>query len=195
MPSDLEGSLVEGGIAPAAAKVISNAIANLASAQFSKGRRYGDSTPVEQLRMVTPDARRYVLTNLDYGTIGQESGDFAYKPRDTAHPYEGSQPATSQGTISTPSVVEGDYVSVRSGTKDSVTQATVSLRIGEVTGPHPRLNRAAKSIDGVPFLVEIDQEQFVQAAFEERPSGTVLKITLRNLKQFTINGVTFWGFA
>jgi hypothetical protein len=32
----------------------------------------------------------------------------------------------------------------------------------------------------VPFSVEVSQEQFIEASFEERPTGTVLKIRLKN---------------
>lgn len=200
MPNELEVSLVVGGMAPAAAKIVANAIANVASPLKSTGRLYSDATPAKPMRMVDSDTRRYVLTNLDHApeeafrrSLDRSGG--TYKPRDTAHPYSDSQPATSQGTLATPSVKEGDYVSVTTTPKDSVAQSTVSLRVNQAGGPHLRLNSQSKAIDAVPFSVEIDQEQWVEARFEERPTGTVLRITLKNLKQYTLsNGTKFWCF-
>jgi hypothetical protein len=200
MASDLENSLIYGGISPAAAKIISNAIANASSSQLALGRRYGDATPVDQLRMVSPDTRRYMLGNLDQPRDGRFAKPPAvsgqYEPRNTSHTYEGSQPATAQPTLSTPSVKEGDFISVGSGTKDSVSQSTVSLRVNQLSGQHARLNMGTRTVEAVPFSVEIDQEQFMEAAFEERPGGTVLKIRLKNVQQFTDNdGTPFWGWA
>jgi hypothetical protein len=200
MSSDLEGSLVEGGLAPAAAKVIANAIANLASQQLSLGRQFQDATPAKQMRLVTADTRRYVLTNLDHSneepfarSLDRTKGQ--YQPRDVRHPYQDSQPATASGTISTPAVREGDYISVVASSKDSVRQATVSLRINQIGGRHTRLNTSTKTVEVVPFSTEVAQEQFVEASFEERPNGTVLKITLKNLRQYTLpNGNKFWGW-
>ena len=200
MASDLENSLIYGGISPAAAKISSNAIANASSSQLALGRRYGDATPVDQLRMVSQDTRRYLLNNLDQPRDGRFAKSPAasgqYEPRNTSHSYEGSQPATAQPTLSTPSVKEGDFISVGSGTKDSVSQSTVSLRVSQLSGQHARLNLGTKTVEAVPFSVEIDQEQFVEASFEERSSGTVLKIRFKNVQQFTDqDGTSFWGWA
>jgi hypothetical protein len=192
MSSDLEGSLVDGGITPMAAKILSNAIANLASSQLSLGRQYGDATPAKQLRMVDGNTRRYVLTNLDHPPDSQFAGSLSrrgdrYKPRDTRHPYEGSQPATAQPTLTTTSVTGGDYMSADPATKDSVSQTKVGLKVSRQGGSHARLNPATGTVESVPFLVENDQEQFIDAKFEERPEGTVLKLRLRNLdKLFTV---------
>lgn len=200
MPSDLEGSLVDGGLSPVLAKIISNALNNVASPQTATGRRYGDATPATQLRMVDGDTRRYVLTNLDHVSDDQFSRSLdrsgnQYSPRGTSHPYQGSQPATAQGTLTTPSVKGDGYVQVQTGAKDSVQQASVGLRITDMGGRHPRLNQTTKAVEAVPFSVEIDQEQFMDAAFEERPTGTVLKLTIKNLKKFTLaDGSTLWGW-
>lgn len=187
MPNDLENSLVSGGISPAAAKVIANAIANVASSQLSLGRQYGDATPAQQLRLVDSDARRYVLTNLDHEARKRHGRSSKYSPRDTKHPYEDSQPATAQPTLTAQAVRGEDYVSVGAGTQDSVAQSTVGLKVNQMGGQHARLNPATKTIDSVPFLIEPGQEQFIDAQFEERPEGTVLKLRLRNLdKMFTV---------
>jgi hypothetical protein len=188
MASDLEANLVNGGISPAAAKVIANAIANASSAKLSLGRAYGDATPRKQLRMVDADTRKYLLTNIDHpvdATFARtlKTRGNSYQPRDTSHPYDGSQPATAQPTLTEPSVKDGDYISVASGTKDSVVQSSVGLRVTQKGGTHARLNQATKAIEAVPFLIENDQEQFIEATFEERPEATVLKLRLRNLHQ------------
>lgn len=189
--SDLEQSLVEGGMTPAAAKIVSNAIANLASQQLSLGRQFTDATQTDLLRMVTPETRKHVLTNLD--KFGQ--GDRKYEPVDRRHPYQDSQPATAAGTLATPKTKQGDFIDVRQTPKDSVAQDTISLRVNQLGGTHARLNQSTKSVDAVPFSVEVAQEQFIEASFEERPNGTVLKIALKNLQLYTLPDTSqFWGF-
>lgn len=200
MPNDLENSLIYGGVSPAAAKIIANAISNASTSQLDIGRRYGDATPVEQLRLVTPETRKYLLTNLDQPRDGRFSRDSSrsgqYQPRDTSHTYDGSQPAAAQPTLTTPSVTEGDYITAKQAATNSVAQAQVGLRVTQKGGTHARFNAATKAVEAVPFSVECDQEQFVEAAFEERPEGTVLKIRFKKFQQFVdVNGNTFWGWA
>ena len=196
MSSDLEASLVKGGLSPSIAKVIANAISNAASTQLSVGRQYGDATPVSQMRLIDADTRRYVLTNLDYAPNATATrGATPYQSKDAPHPYKDSQPATAQPTISTPAVVAGDYVAVKSGSTDQVAQAVVSIRLTERGGKHPRLDTAAKAVEAVPFSVEIDQKQLIEAVFDERAEGTVLEIRLKNLTQMTDStGVSFLGW-
>lgn len=192
MASDLEVNLVNGGLAPAAAKILANAIANLATSRTDIGRRYGDATPTEQLRMIDGDTRRYVLDNLDQPRDGgfrrsSRSPSGRYSPRDTSHTYSNSQPASASPTLSVPSVSEGDYLSATHAAKDSVSQSKVGLKVVQKGGNHARLNPATKAVESIPFLVETDQEQFIDAKFEDRPEGTVLKLKLRNLdKLFTV---------
>lgn len=193
MASDLEVNLVNGGVAPAAAKIIANAIANLATSRTDIGRRYGDATPREQLRLIDGDTRRYILGNLDQPRDGgfrrkSRSPDGRYSPRDTSHTYEGSQPSTANPTLTVQSVAEGDYIAATPAASDSVAQSKVGLKVVQKGGNHARLNPATKAVESVPFSVETDQEQFIDASFEDRPDGTVLSIRLRNLEQlFTIN--------
>lgn len=192
MASDLETHLVAGGISPSAAKILANAIANAASSRTDLGRRYGDATPTGQLRMVTGDTRKYVLTNLDQPRDGaflrsQRSPDGRYSPRDTSHSYANSQPASANPTLTDGGVASGDYVTATQTSSNSVAQSKVGLKVTEKGGQHARLNPATKAVEAVPFLVENDQEQFIEARFEERPEGTVLKLRLRNLdKLFTV---------
>jgi len=187
MPNDLESSLADGGLSPVLAKIIANAIDNAGTPKYSRGRSYGDSTPVQQLRMVDADTRRYRLSNLDHKPS---------RRREQPHPYANSQPATAQGTLTTPSVVAGDYVAADTTTEQDVRQAKVGLKIADKGGPHARLDPTSGAIQGVPFSVEVAQEQFVDARFEERPEGTVLRIALRNIKEFTLpDGTKFKGWA
>lgn len=200
MPSDLEMSLVNGGLAPALAKAIAGAIDNAATPKYTRGRAYEDATPAQKMRMITSDARRYVFTNLDYASdqtfrdgMKKTAG---YGDKSAKHPYQNSQPATAVGTLATPAVESGDYVDVSTAAKDSVAQATVGLKISDLGGRHARFDKGTKAIQAVPFSVEVAQEQFIEARFEERKNGTVLKIALKNLKTFTLpDGTKLRGWA
>lgn len=199
MRGDLEQNLVDAGLAPTAAKVIANAIANAASPQFAVGQRSRDATPPAAMRMVTADTRKYVLTNLDNAADEPFSRSLSqaanqYQPADRPHPYQGSQPASSDPSLAVPSVAEGDYVQVTRGVTGGVSQSTVSLRIEKNLGSHPRLNPATKAVEAVPFSAEVGQEQLAEAHFEERPEGTVLVINFKRIKKFTISGQTFYGW-
>lgn len=191
MPNDLETGLITGGLTPAAAKIISNAIANLASSQVSSGRKYGDATP-PQLRLVDANARRYVLTNIDQPSDEQfarsltQRGD-KYAGTSPRHTYQDSQPVSASPTLTTPAVTGSGYIKSTPATTDSVAQSQVGLNVTNRGGQHARLNPGTGQVESVPFLVENDQEQFIEAKFEERPEGTVLKLRLRNLHQmFTV---------
>lgn len=195
MANDLETNLINGGISPAAAKILANAIANTASVRTDIGGRLGDVTPTAQLRLVDADTRRYLLPTLDQpAKDSRRSGQ--YTPAQKQHPYADSQPARPQGTLATPSVKGGDYIDVSTATANGVSQATVAMRMGGAPGRHARLNPGSKAVDAVPFLVELDQEQFIEAAFEERPNATVLKIRLKGVQKFVDqNGAEFYGWA
>lgn len=190
MASDLETNLVSGGLTPAAAKIIANAIANVASSRTDIGRRYGDAT-TEAVRYVDGDTRRYLLGNLDQPRDGaflrkSRSPSGRYAPRDLSHTYADSQPASGP-TLTTPAVAEGDYLTASHATSESVAQSKVGLRVVPKGGNHARLNPSTKAVESVPFFVETDQEQFIDAQFEDRPDGTALKLRLRNLDQlFTV---------
>lgn len=192
MANDLEANLVSGGVTPAAAKIIANAIANVATSRTDIGRRYGDATPTGQLRMIDADTRRYLLGNLDQPRDGafrrkSRSPDGRYFPRDTSHTYENSQPASASPTLTAGSVADGDYISSSQTATESVAQSRVGLNVVKKGGQHARLNPATGAVESVPFLVENDQEQFIEAKFEERPEGTVLTLRLRNIDQlFTV---------
>lgn len=167
MASDLESTLVDGGITPAAAKAIANAIENAASAQLSLGRQYGDATPRDKLRMVDRDTRRYLLTNLDHqGAFG------------TKHPYESSQPATAQATLATPPVRGEGYVKVTNTPVDSVQQSQVDLNVQDLGGQHARMNPRNGAIETVPFSVEIEPKGLLEAEVSEESGRTVINIKI-----------------
>ena len=175
MPSDLEANLILGGISPAAAKIISNAIANSASPRLSTGRQSEDATPTQSMRMIDSDTRRYLLTNLDYPSSKTSPTD-RYSPKNGDHPYANSQPASASPTLSTPSVAAGKYVSSTTQTTNGVAQTGLTLRIAERGGTHARLNPGTGEIEAVPFLVEVDPKNRLEATVEERPNATVIKL-------------------
>lgn len=181
MPSDLERNLIAGGLNPAAAKVISNAIANVATGKVSLGRQLSDATPVDRMRVIDSDTRRYLLTNLDYPADSPfrsrvESTASQYTPSDKAHPYQDSQPASANPTINTPTVAAGQYLAVSTKTANGVAQSEVSLRLAQRGGLHTRLNPATGEIESVPILVEVDQKNRLEATVEERPDATVIRL-------------------
>ena len=194
MPSDLENNLVEGGITPAAAKLIANAIDNAATGRLSIGRQLNDATPTDRMRMIDSDTRRYLLTNLDHpvdspfrqrirSTAGQ------YTPRNTTHPYESSQPASASPTLKTPSVKAGKFMSVGAATTDDVAQSEVTLNIKGRGGKHARLDPATGAVESVPISVEVEPKEYLEATVEERPEGTVIRIRLKPQEFMQIKGI------
>lgn len=181
MPSDLERNLISGGLNPAAAKVISNAIANAATGKVSLGRQLADATPADRMRLIDSDTRRYLLTNLDYPVDSPfrsrvESTAAQYAPHDKTHPYQASQPASANPTLSTPAVVGGKYITTTPKTANEVTQSEVTLRVASRGGSHARLNPATGEIEAVPILVEVDQKNRLEATVEERADATVIRL-------------------
>jgi hypothetical protein len=184
MASDLENSLINGGVSPAAAKVISNAINNVATGRTNIGRQLADATPVKSMRMIDSDTRRYVFQNLDYPSRDLVGGPTT--PKGTKHPYEDTQPASANPTLSTPGVRAGEFMSVATGAENAVAQATVSLNVKQMGGQHARLNHATGVVEAVPFLVEFEPKGLLEAEVVEEAGRTVIKIraikdSLRNL--------------
>ncbi len=174
MASDLEQDLIDGGIMPAAAKVISNAIANAASRRLTTGAQVTDGTPASRMRIIDSDARRYTFTNLDYDRTANR---FSALPQAASrHPYEGSQPATGTPTLTTPAVRAGKFMSTTNGTSNEVAQSELTLRVSHRGGTHARLNTGTGEIEAVPFLIEVEPKNKVEAVVEERADATVLKL-------------------
>jgi hypothetical protein len=173
MPSDLEGNLIEGGLSPAAAKLISNAIDNAATNRLSTGRQLEDTTPADRMRLIDANTRRYVLTNLDYPSAANPN---QYQPAAKPHPYQDSQPATANPTISTPGVKGGAFVSVATATTNEVAQAEVSLNIKPMGGQHARMNHATGQIEAVPIRIVCEPQNRLEATVEEQADATVIRL-------------------
>lgn len=177
MASDLETNLISGGVSPAAAKLISNAISNVATGKTSIGRQLADATPSKSMRMIDSDTRRYVLTNLDYPARQAVSPTL---PKSDQHPYTGSQPASSNPTLNTPNVKAGSFVSVARGAENEVAQAEVSLDVKRMGGQHARLNHATGAVEAVPISVEFEPKGLLEAEVVEESGRTVIRIRVVN---------------
>lgn len=181
MASDIEANLIMGGLTPAAAKVISNAIANVATGRTNTGRQLSDATPSDRMRVIDSDTRRYLLTNLDYPADSPfrsrlQNTSSQYQQNAKAHPYADSQPASANPTLNTPGVKAGKFVTVSAATKDEVAQSEVTLRVASRGGTHARLNEATGEVESVPILVEVEPKSRLEAVVEERPNATVIKL-------------------
>lgn len=181
MPSDLESNLIDGGLAPALAKLISNAIDNAATGRLSLGGNRSDATPVEKMRLIDSDTRRYMLTNLDHPLDNPfrerlQSKGGKYTPRDTRHPYADSQPASASPRLETQSVKAGPYIRVVAATTNEVAQSEVSLAVVNRGGRHARLNPATGQIESVPLLVEVQPQNKLEATVEEREDATIIRL-------------------
>jgi hypothetical protein len=190
MASDLEESLIDGGITAAAAKILSNAIENASTGRLSTSRQLEDATPTKQMRMIDSDTRRYLLTNLDHPKDNpfkqrvNNPGD-QYTPSSNQHPYDGSQPASSNPTLSTPLVKSGDFVQTENKTTNEVAQAEVALNIDDMGGQHARLNPSTGKVENVPISLDIQPKGLIEGEVVEEQGKTVLR--LRVVNQSLIN--------
>jgi hypothetical protein len=188
----LVSSLIEGGLSPAAAAIIANALANAASPQFSSGNDRVDSTPAEQLRLITPDTRRYQLTNLDYTPAEpfqkRLSGNVnAYAGGPSDHPYKDSQPVSPTPPLAQPAVRGSDYITVNNIVERNSNISEVSLDLRRDTGGrHLRLDPSTKSIEAVPLLAKPEVPRYLASEFRETENGTELVHGLRNLATMTV---------
>lgn len=183
MPSDLEGNLVDGGLSPALAKIISNAIDNAATARLSIGSNTADATPTGQMRLIDADSRKYLLTNLDHPTDSPfrksvRNRGARYAPRDTSHPYADSQPASTNPRIDTQAVKAGRYVSVDPARTNEVSQSEVTLNVKPMGGAHARLNPATGAVESVPISVQFEPEGLLEGDVVEEAGRTVIKIRI-----------------
>jgi hypothetical protein len=178
-------------LAPQAARIIANAIANAASPTFSRGQDKLDATPVDQLRLITPDTRRYQLTNLDYAPAEPfrerlESTAGQYAPNDTDHPYKDAQPIVSAPPLSSPRVQGGNYVGVDNAVEGNSAVSRVDLRLRNEQGRHLRLDPSTKSLEAVGFSALTESPKALSAEFRESADGTELVVSLRNLEQVNL---------
>ncbi len=185
MASDLEASLIDGGITAAAAKILSNAIENASTGKLSTSRQLEDATPTKKMRMIDSDTRRYLLTNLDHPKDNpfkrriHNPGD-QYTPSNNQHPYEGSQPASSNPTLSTPLVKSGDFVQTENKTTNEVAQAEVALNIEDMGGQHARLNPSTGKVENVPISLDIQPKGLIDGEVVEEEGRTVIRLRVVN---------------
>ena len=184
MADGLENALIDGGITPAAAKLLSNAINNAATGLTTTGRQVTDSTPAEKMRQIGPEDRTLLFTNLDHPTEGLAARmkiKDGYDPVTNPHPYQDSQPSSADPTLNTPNLLAGDFLSVKQKTENSVSQSEVGLDIEEKGGQHARINKEKGTVESVPFLVKCEPERLLEAQFIEEEGQTVLHIRLKHL--------------
>lgn len=183
---DLVQSLIEGGLAPQAARILGNVLANANSPAFSKGQDEEDATPTEMLRLINSDARRYMLKNLDFTPqapfqrqIESTVGQYAGPPPD--HPYKDSQPVSSAAPLAAPRIQAGDYVSVDTQVDGNAAVSKVGLRLRLQDGNHLRIDPSTKFLDAVRFAARTETPQFLAAEFVDSGPETQLLVSLRNL--------------
>jgi microcystin-dependent protein len=197
-------ALIDGGVAPPAARVIASALANAATPQFSQSRDVSDQTPIEELRLVTGDARKYQFPNLDYSseepyerTLRANPGQYVSGYSD--HPYKDSQPVLPVAPLSKSRITGGEFISVDNSVEENAPLATVGLKVSKKSGVHVRLNQATNSIEAVPL--EFDSPQgLVTATVAESGSATSVELAVQSLRTATIilaDGSTarirYWG--
>jgi len=188
---DLVQSLIEGGLAPQAARILGNVLANANSPAFSKGQDEEDATPTEMLRLINSDARRYMLKNLDFTPqapfqrqIESTVGQYAGPPPD--HPYKDSQPVSSAAPLAAPRIQAGDYVSVDTQVDGNAAVSKVGLRLRLQDGNHLRIDPSTKFLDAIRFAARTETPQFLAAEFVDSGPETMLLVSLRNLEQVTL---------
>lgn len=183
-------ALVDGGLSATVARVIASALANASTPQYSQSRDIADTTPRDQLRLVTKETRKYLLTNLDYSAeqpyqdrLQSSPGRFAGGPSD--HPYKDSQPVQPVPPLSKPSINGGDYVNVDNKVQDNTPVSTISLKLGNVAGGHMRVNSAIKAVDCVPLQFSSPQG-LVTGVVSENTSSTAVELAVRQLVNKTV---------
>lgn len=188
---DLAQMLIEGGLTPQASWVIANAIANAASGTFSRGNDTTDSTPTEALRLITPDTRRYRLTNLDYSPAEPFQDRIASKPGqyqhpESDHPYKDSQPTTTAPPLSNPRVQGGNYVKVDNAVEGGSAISRVDLKLRSEQGRHLRLDPSTKSLDAIAWSASSESPKVLGCEVREGEQGTEIVISLRNLQEIDL---------
>lgn len=181
----LINALIDGGLTPAASRVIANALANAATPQFSQNRDVSDATPRDQLRLIDSDTRKYLLTNLDYSPespyqsrLDSNPGQYAGGPSD--HPYKDSQPVAPVPPLSRDSVAAGDYISVANAVDGDTPVSTVSLKLNSRGGSHLRANSATKTVEAVPINF-VSPQGLVTGTVTEDSAATTVELAVRSL--------------
>lgn len=183
-------ALIDGGVQPAAARVIANALANAGTPQFSQSRDLSDQTPAADLRMIGRDGRKYQFTNLDFSAEEPferrlRTAPGQYQSAATDHPYKDAQPVAQVPPLSKASITGGEYVNVANTVQDGAPLATVGLKLNSRAGTHLRINAATNSIDAVPLAFGSPQG-LVTADVTEKTDSTAVEIAVRGLKSVTV---------
>ena len=193
-------ALVTGGISAPSAIEISNALTNKNTAQTASAAAYSDATNKKTLRLITANARRYDLTNLDFrheqvyqGSKTQIERLFTAPVVD--HPYKDSQPQLINSPLSASPIAVGPYLKSTDTVTSSAVQSTVSLKFGITGGEILRLNKASQSIDAVPIMVTNTTNIPLSYAFTNTDKGIELVISGKNMVEFTflVNSVKVNG--
>lgn len=178
-------ALVDGGVAPAAARVIASALANASTPQFSQSADVSDQTPKTALRLVDRETRKYRFTNLDFSTeepyerrLRGHPGQFV--PHAADHPYKDAQPVLPVPPLSKAAISGGPYIDVRNSVRDGASLATVGLKVATRTGGHLRTNPATDSIDAVP-LAFASPQGLVTGTVTEAGDETRVELAVRGL--------------
>jgi hypothetical protein len=199
-------ALIDGGLQPAAARVIANALANASTPQFSQSQDLSDQTPTQSLRMIDRDARKYQFANLDYsseepyerrlrGTPGRFAADLS------DHPYKNAQPVVPVPPLSKASIAGGDYIGVDHTVRDGAPLATVGLKLNSRAGKHLRANPATNAVDAVQ-LEFASPQGLVTADVSEDTDATRIELAVRGLRTSSVvqsdgtsRGVLSWTDA
>lgn len=187
MADSMEAQLIRGGISPAAASVIANAIANRNSQQVQAATQLVDGTQADELRLITPEARRSRYTNLD----SVPSQRFAtslndrtrgFSARKKPHPYENAEPRSTTPRLHTPSITGGDLINVETKVEQDVQQTEISLDVLG-SGRHLRISQSRREIDAVDFDTQNETEAKLTNEFLERQGRTTLRSKVNGLSQ------------
>ena len=183
-------ALIDGGVQPAAARVIANALANASTPQFSQSRDLSDQTPTSALRMIDQSGRKYRFTNLDYSSeepyerrLRGAPGQYAADRSD--HPYKDAQPVVPVPPLSKAAIAGGEYIRVDNTVQDGAPLATINLKLNCRAGTHLRLNPATNSIDAVPLEFNSPQG-LVTAGVSLDSDATSIELAVRGLKSVSV---------
>lgn len=191
---NLSDFLKSGGVSSVPAEQAANQIGNAFRQQLSRGPVQVDYTP-EAMRLITPQARKYLFTNLDWedNPAYRNSKRSRKRPEQEQqlvdprrHPLQGSQPVTVTQAINEQQVFPGPYTDVLSQRRNGFAVYTIGLRLGAQKGTHARFNESTKVVEGVPIEWDIDQNQFLRGYVKETPDATKLTLSLQNLQAMEI---------
>lgn len=185
MANSLEQQLITGGVSPAAAKAIANAIGNLSSSQQRASTQLVDGTQSSKLRMINAEDRRSYFTNLDQPADSRfsdrlQAAGQGFEPRNAPHSYDSAEPKTTTPRVNSSSIVGGPYINVETSVKSEVQQSRVSLDL-QGSGKHLRLSASRDKIEAVDFGTENETNSRIENEFVERGGKTVLRSKAKGL--------------